>query len=117
MSRQCSLLKTARMEWRGARRESRGSRTDACRSPHAGRSNSPFSISGDQRINRFRARESGFGRLLLRASEREAGVLASHNVQQNVSFTGSDARTVQDEQCQKIGGGYEAAKVRFLLFL
>jgi hypothetical protein len=25
--------------------------------------------------------------------------------------------TIEDEQCQKIGGGYEAVKFRFLLFL
>jgi len=26
-------------------------------------------------------------------------------------------RTIEDEQCQRIGGGYEAVKFRFLLFL
>lgn|ERR1700728_1162246 len=26
-------------------------------------------------------------------------------------------RTIKDEQCQRIGGGYEAMKFRFLLFL
>jgi hypothetical protein len=25
--------------------------------------------------------------------------------------------TIEDEQCQRIGGGYTAAKFRFLLFL
>jgi hypothetical protein len=25
--------------------------------------------------------------------------------------------TIEDEQCQRIGGGYEALKFRFLLFL
>jgi|HubBroStandDraft_5_1064220.scaffolds.fasta_scaffold203539_1 hypothetical protein len=25
--------------------------------------------------------------------------------------------TIEDEQCQKIGGGYKALKFRFLLFL
>jgi hypothetical protein len=25
--------------------------------------------------------------------------------------------TIEDEQCQKIGGGYKAVKFRFLLFL
>jgi len=43
--------------------------------------------------------------------------VASHQVHQTVSFTRSDAWTVEDEQCQKIGGGYEAVKFRFLLFL
>jgi len=32
-------------------------------------------------------------------------------------FTPSDGWTIEDEQCQKIGGGYEAVKFRFLLFL
>ena len=43
--------------------------------------------------------------------------LASYNAQYSVSLTRSDAWTIEDEQCQKIGGGYEAAKFRFLLFL
>lgn len=32
-------------------------------------------------------------------------------------FTGSEGWTIEDEQCQKIGGGYQAVKFRFLLFL
>ena len=34
-----------------------------------------------------------------------------------VPFTGSEGWTIEDEQCQKIGGGYKAVKFRFLLFL
>ena len=30
---------------------------------------------------------------------------------------GLSGRTIEDEQCQRIGGGYEAVKFRFLLFL
>ena len=29
---------------------------------------------------------------------------------------GLSGRTIEDEQCQRIGGGYEAVKFRFLLF-
>jgi hypothetical protein len=32
-------------------------------------------------------------------------------------FTPSEGWTIEDEQCQKIGGGYKAVKFRFLLFL
>ena len=42
---------------------------------------------------------------------------AFHSVRPRASFTRSDAWTIEDEQCQKIGGGYEAVKFRFLLFL
>ncbi len=39
------------------------------------------------------------------------------NVKQRVPLTRSEGWTVEDEQCQKIGGGYKAVKFRFLLFL
>jgi hypothetical protein len=39
------------------------------------------------------------------------------NVKQRVPLTPSESWTVEDEQCQKIGGGYKAVKFRFLLFL
>jgi len=32
-------------------------------------------------------------------------------------FTPSEGWTIEDEQCQKIGGGCKAVKFRFLLFL
>jgi len=31
--------------------------------------------------------------------------------------SGNKSWTIEDEQCQKIGGGYTAVKLRFLLFL
>ena len=36
--------------------------------------------------------------------------------EENGSSTSQDW-TIEDEQCQRIGGGYEAVKFRFLLFL
>jgi hypothetical protein len=39
------------------------------------------------------------------------------NVKQRVPLTRSESWTVEDEQCQKIGGGYKAVKFGFLLFL
>jgi hypothetical protein len=38
-------------------------------------------------------------------------------VKQHARFTRSESWTVEDEQWQKIGGGYGAVKFRFLLFL
>jgi hypothetical protein len=39
---------------------------------------------------------------------------ASHSARRPASCRRSDAWTIEDEQCQKIGGGYEALKFRFL---
>ena len=44
------------------------------------------------------------------------------DVKQRAAFTGFGAldypgRTIEDEQCQRIGGGDKAVKFRFLLFL
>jgi hypothetical protein len=38
-------------------------------------------------------------------------------VKQRARFTRSESWTIEDEQCQKIDGGYEAVKFRSLLFL
>jgi hypothetical protein len=38
-------------------------------------------------------------------------------LKQRAPFTRSEGWTIEDEQCQKIGGGYKAVKFRFLLFL
>jgi hypothetical protein len=42
---------------------------------------------------------------------------ASDSARRRASCRRSDAWTIEDEQCQKIGGGYEAVKFRFLQFL
>jgi hypothetical protein len=39
------------------------------------------------------------------------------NVKHRAPMTRLEGWTIEDEQCQKIGGGYEALKSRFLLFL
>jgi hypothetical protein len=39
------------------------------------------------------------------------------NVEQRAPMTRLEGWTIEDEQCQKIGGGYKAVKFRFLLFL
>ena len=39
------------------------------------------------------------------------------NVKHRAPMTRLEGWTIEDEQCQKIGGGYKAVKFRFLLFL
>jgi hypothetical protein len=39
------------------------------------------------------------------------------SVKRRAAFHTSEGWTIEDEQCQKIGGGYKAVKFRFLLFL
>jgi hypothetical protein len=39
------------------------------------------------------------------------------HTQCSVADPSEEAWTIEDEQCQKIGGGYKALKFRFLLFL
>jgi hypothetical protein len=51
------------------------------------------------------------------AVRRNLRQVASHSARRRASCRRSDAWTIEDEQCQKIGRGYEAVKFRFLQFL
>jgi hypothetical protein len=45
-------------------------------------------------------------------------VMHSQHQSRNVAFNhGTTAWAIEDEQCQKVGGGYRALMLRFLLFL
>jgi hypothetical protein len=67
----------------------------------------PAELAGDLRVCWWRC---DFGWSQSSRSASKAGKL-------DQSSSTSQDWTVEDEQCQRIGGGYEAVKFRFLLFL